>query len=327
MKAIVIGLGSMGKRRIRLMKEIASDLEIIGIDSRADRREEAEEKFGIKTAAVLDDSVLSFGADRAFVCTSPLSHAAIISECLDYGLHVFTEINLVRDGYEENIRLAQEKGLVLFLSSTNLYSEERKYIARCIRDSGKPVTYNYHIGQYLPDWHPWENYTDYFIGNAKTNGCREILTIEMPWIYKTFGDVIEFHVLKGKKTSLKTSFDDCYNILLRHESGAQGTFSVDVLSRKAVRNFEAYSEDLYLSWDGTPEGLNHYDIEHKCDNYVHLYDDVEHDDNYASFITENAYKFEIEAFFRQIADGVKSEYTFTDDIEVLDLIDRIEGIS
>lgn len=36
----------------------------------------------------------------AFVCTAPLTHAGIIGELLDAGLPVFTELNLVDDGYD-----------------------------------------------------------------------------------------------------------------------------------------------------------------------------------------------------------------------------------
>ena len=48
--------------------------------------------------------------DAAFVCTAPLTHAGNIGELLDAGLPVFTELNLVEDGYEENMALAREKG-------------------------------------------------------------------------------------------------------------------------------------------------------------------------------------------------------------------------
>jgi hypothetical protein len=40
------------------------------------------------------------------ISTSPLSHAAIINKALKASCHVFTELNLVDDMYEENIRLA-----------------------------------------------------------------------------------------------------------------------------------------------------------------------------------------------------------------------------
>ena len=44
MKIIVIGLGSMGKRRIRLLSE-QKDIQLFGIDSQENRCAEVKEKF------------------------------------------------------------------------------------------------------------------------------------------------------------------------------------------------------------------------------------------------------------------------------------------
>ena len=127
MNVVVIGLGSMGKRRIRLLKE-HQDIEIYGIDSNQERCNEVAEKFGAKCFGSIADAVKNEKINCAFVCTSPLSHSAIINDCLKNNLHIFTEINLVSDGYDENIKLAKEKNLVLFLSSTFLYRKETQMI-------------------------------------------------------------------------------------------------------------------------------------------------------------------------------------------------------
>ena len=107
MKIIVIGLGSMGKRRIRLMSE-HKDVELFGIDSQESRCNEVKEKFGITCYSSIDEACKAQAIEAAIISTSPLSHAAIIKECLSHNLHVFTEINLVQDGYDENIALAKE---------------------------------------------------------------------------------------------------------------------------------------------------------------------------------------------------------------------------
>lgn len=325
MKALVIGLGSMGKRRIRLMKKIDGNLELIGVDLREDRKQEAEKLYQIKTFSNLDEA-LNEACTCAFICTSPLSHAKLISICLKHNLHVFSELNLVSDLYDENIEMAKQKGLVLFISSTFLYRDEITYIRNQVKQSQSILTYTYHVGQYLPDWHPWESYTDYFIGDAKTNGCREIMAIDLPWIYKTFGKIKTIEVRRSKKTSLNIEYADCYLILLEHENGTQGTFMVDVVSRKAVRNFEVYGEDLYLSWDGTEHGLFQYDIDAKKDVSIDLYGDyVDRQEGYADFVIENEYLNEIEAFYKMILTEGDTEYTFREDKEILELIDRIEG--
>ncbi len=45
MNILVIGLGSMGKRRIRLLMDMYPEFIIYGVDGRRDRREEAKSLF------------------------------------------------------------------------------------------------------------------------------------------------------------------------------------------------------------------------------------------------------------------------------------------
>lgn len=323
MKVAVIGLGSMGKRRIRLMKQMDKAIEIIGVDLNKERRKETEEKFNIQTVEALEE--LPEGVTAVFVSTSPLSHAAIINRCLKQNLNVFTELNLVSDGYEENVALAKERGLVLFLSSTWLYREEVRFIQAAVNSATCKHNYLYHIGQYLPDWHPWESYRSFFIGDKRTNGCREIMAIELPWLTKLFGPVRRFTAVADKITSLDVDYPDNYMIQIEHASGAKGSLSIDVVSRKAVRNLEVYGESLYISWDGSPEGLYQYDYASKRNRNITLYENVDKQAGYSASIIENAYKNEILAFFKQIKDGIKPIYSFADDKTVLDLIDRIEA--
>lgn len=323
MKVIVIGLGSMGKRRIRLIRQYDQAIEICGIDTSEERRRQAEREYGIATLEGLecvDGNVF----ECAFISTSPLSHDELIHTCIQKDMHVFTEINLVADGYDRNMRLASEREKVLFLSSTFLYREEIRYIEQAVQKSRGPVSYLYHIGQYLPDWHPWENYRDYFVGDRRTNGCREIFAIELPWILHTFGDVKQVHVAKGKNTELSIDYPDSYIVMLEHESGVRGSLAVDVVSRKAVRNLEVFAEDMYLAWGGTPESLRYYNYERREDVPVRLYHEVERRDGYDDFIIENSYFHEVEAFFAQVRDGVSPVYDFEKDKKTLALIDRIE---
>ena len=96
----------MGKRRIRLLRSIDENLTIYGVDNNTERCQQIHEEYHIETYSTLKKAV--YGPkqkpEAAVISTSPLSHAAIIEECLDENLHIFTELNLVNDRYEENIR-------------------------------------------------------------------------------------------------------------------------------------------------------------------------------------------------------------------------------
>ena len=325
MKIIVIGLGSMGKRRIRLISE-HKDVELFGIDSQESRCAEVKEKFGVTCYNSIDEACKAQNIEAAIISTSPLSHASIIKECLEHNLHVFTEINLVRDGYDENIALANEKGKVLFLSSTFLYRKETQAIIKKVHEAKCPLNYIYHVGQYLPDWHPWESYNNYFIGNPKTNGCREIMAIDLPWVVTAFGPIKDVKAMKSKNTELNIQYNDNYLVLIEHENGTKGVFAVDLVARKPCRHIDIYGEQLQLSWNGTPDSLNEYDIKNKQEVNISFNDASEHVEGYATFVTENPYREELNFYLKQIADkNFSPAWDFEKDKIILDWIDKIEA--
>lgn len=321
MKVCVIGLGSMGKRRIRLLRQLFPDVEIAGIDSNGDRMAAVAKEYGIDCYSSLGE--IKAEIDCAFVCTSPKSHGLIIKECLEKGCHVFSEINLLSDLYEENMQLAEEKKKVLFLSSTPFYKEEMRYITEQVRQNGKPCVYQYHVGQYLPDWHPWDNLKDFFVSQKSTNGCRELLAIELPWMQNAFGAIESVRVISRKTTDLQFDFPDTYLIQIEHIGGTAGNLLVDVASRQAVRRLEVLNEGLYIRWDGTPDLLYEKNIatgeleQIQTGAYIH-------EKGYGDFINEYAYAKEIEEFFEVIRGG-QPLYSFEKDKETLRIIDEIEG--
>ena len=325
MRVVVIGLGSMGKRRIRLIRKYRNTFQILGVDTNEERRKACEKEYQIDTFNSLNDAVDAIHIDCAFVCTSPLSHSGITTQCLEYGLHVFTELNLVDDGYDVNILLASQKGLILFISSTFLYREEIREIRTLSKQSDCILNYTYHIGQYLPDWHPWENYNNFFVSNKRSNGCRELLAIELPWLVDVFGDITNINVIKSKMSNLNIDYNDNYLLLIQHKNGHKGTLAVDVVSRKAVRNLEVYGEQLYLHWDGSPTGLYVYDFEAKKDINIQLYEEIDQLNNYSSFVVENAYLNEIVSFLEAVTEGKIPAYSFEKDKDILKIIDRIEA--
>lgn len=214
---------------------------------------------------------------------------------------------------------------MLFLSSTFLYRKEIITLIEKVRDAKCPLNYLYHVGQYLPDWHPWENYNNYFIGYSRTNGCREIMAIDLPWIVTCFGAIKNIKVMKSKNTKLNISYNDNYLIMLEHESGAKGVFAVDVVSRKPYRHIDIYGEQLQLSWNGTADSVKQINIETGEEETIVIDNASEHVDGYAAFITENPYREELNAFIEQIRNHTNaSAWDFHKDKKVLNWIDRIE---
>lgn len=322
MNVLIVGLGSMGKRRARLLRGLLPDARVCGVDLSPERQAQAKE-LGITPYASVAEAAKAEKFDAAFVCTAPLTHAAIIRELLDIPVPVFTELNLVPDGYDELTAKAKEKGVPLFLSSTMLYRAETQYIKRRVAEFGKPVNYIYHIGQYLPDWHPWENYKNFFVGDKRTGGVREIFGIDLPWLIDAFGPVVRVRAEQDKLSDLAIDYADSVYAVLRHENGTKGVVCADVVSPKAVRNFECFGEGLHLFWEGNPKALFEYDAEKKDKVFVNTYASFEHDERYSDNIVENAYVDEIANFLAVGRGEEEPRWSFEKDKAALAVIDAM----
>ena len=102
---------------------------------------------------------------------------------------------------------------------------------------------------------------------------------------------------------------------------------VDLASRNAVRNLEIINEDIYISWDGTPQGLNEFDTESQELKNINLYDEISTESDYNQTIIENAYLEEIKDFLN-VLNSKKDEglHSFVKDKHILDIIDVIESV-
>ena len=324
-RVLVVGLGSMGKRRLRRLRDLLPDSLLAGADAREDRRSDVLKEHGIPTYDSSDAALQDFRPSLVFACTSPLCHGGIVLRALGEGCHTFSELNLDQSDYVAILSTAQEHNRIAFLSSTMLYRDEIEYIAGKIPDPEK-TAYTYHVGQYLPDWHPWERIQDFFVFDPKTNGCRELFAIELPWLSRVFGKIADVTVRRRNISSLDISYPDAFTCLINHETGVSGALLLDVVSRIPSRNLRVVSEDFDIAWQGTPQSLRFFDaLEKKAYHPFGAEESHNADQRYAAMISDAPYRKEIAAFLAAIDGDLDApRYGYEEDRRILEIIDSIE---
>jgi len=179
MKFLVIGLGSMGKRRIRCLKALKHE-DIVGFDLKEERRKEAETKYKVNTTNKLTSNILN-EIDAIIISTPPDKHAGYIKIAVDNRKPVFIEASVISKGLEELNNSAKKNNVLVVPSCTMKFHPAIKEITDIvvIKKYGKVTNFSYHSGQYLPDWHPWENIKNYYVSKKETGGAREIVPFEL----------------------------------------------------------------------------------------------------------------------------------------------------
>ncbi len=254
MKFLVIGLGSMGKRRVRNLQALGHT-EIAGFDLRPDSRVEARSKYGITVFDDYETAISTHKPDTCVISTSPKYHMDYAWKGYELGLSCFIEASVVEaEKVLELSRAIKGKDIIMAPSCTMRYFPGPRRVKDLIAKGviGKPLNINYQTGQFLPDWHPWEPIQDFYVSDRDTGGCREIVPFELTWLDDIFGPSEPLACVKAKLTDMKADIDDIYHCLVRYPKGILANVTVEVVSRPvATRELRILGSDgeLVMSAD------------------------------------------------------------------------------
>ncbi|HXT84500.1 MAG TPA: Gfo/Idh/MocA family oxidoreductase, partial [Verrucomicrobiae bacterium] len=251
MKFLIIGLGSMGKRRIRNLKYLNQN-DIIGCDTMEERRKEVESKYSISTFSDLKEA-FEQKPDAVVISTSPNTHYDLAIQTAEKGIPFFMEANVIPTGFDKVVEVCSKKNIFYAPSCTLRFNPSLKKVHELVDNKtiGETLEFIYHVGQYLPDWHPYEDYRKFYVSKKETGACREIVPFELNWLTWTFGNIKNLAAMKRKISKLESDIDDIYATMLEFDKGIIGNLVVDVLSRVPYRSLKIIGEDGIILWEWT----------------------------------------------------------------------------
>lgn len=322
MKALIIGLGSMGKRRIRNLQAIGG-IEIHGVDLREDRRQEVIQRYGIFVHKELPDLEQY---DAIIISTPPDYHLPFIQKSLDTKVSCFVEASVILQGLPELLQHHNFNKVVVAPSCTMRFHPAVKQIKQLISTGqfGQVTSFTFHSGQYLPDWHPWERITDFYVGQKETGGCREIIPFELTWLVNVLGFPQKV-IGSNLKTGLlpEVDIDDVYAIILEYPHFI-GSLTVDVTSRFATRSLILNLEQAQIRWSWETKYVWVYDAINQREIVYHE-PQGKAQSGYNENIIEGMYIEEMRHFLDAVKGGVPFPNTLADDIKVLHLMHQTEA--
>jgi len=259
-KYLIIGLGSMGKRRIRNLMSLGIK-NIAGFDPRADRRDEAKNKYGISVFEEFEIAVAEFKPKAYVISTPPDMHMHYAYHAIDRKINCFIEASVVDlEKIYQLVEKIKHLPIVMAPSCTMRFFPGPRKIRELIDDEviGKILTINYHTGQYLPDWHPWERVQDFYVAQRETGGAREIVPFELNWLNDIFGTPIPLACFKEKLSDIPVDIDDYYHCVLKYNENILLNLTVEVLSRPtSTRYMRIVGSDGLIIFDGEANSVKY----------------------------------------------------------------------
>lgn len=310
MKFLVVGLGSMGKRRVRNLLALGFD-EIYGFDIRKDRLNESKKKYGIQVFSDLK-SAISKKPDMMIISTSPDTHLNYVKHAVKNKIPFFTEVNTEPEHIEKIISLKRRAKIVGISSMTMRFHPAIKVIQNCIdkKKLGRIYLLNYHSGENLEDWHPWETVQDYYVKSTATGGGRDQAVFELEWIFWLFGMPKEVFAKTSKLSQTKARIFDTYQMTFNLENVPIANVLVDVIQRPPNRILRVVLEHGVILWDWISGLVRIYDS--RTDKWEESHDGS----GYKGFNVEEMYQDEMRSVVRSVKEKKNLVSTFEHELLV-----------
>ncbi len=258
---LVVGCGSIGQRHIRNLAELRVG-KILVYDVRPDRMAHVTRDFGVESVECLE-SAWELRPDVALIAVPTSMHVPLALEAAERGCHLFIEKPLSDrlDGLDRLLGVVQEKELVTLVGCNIRFHPGLATVKELLTKGaiGRVVAVRPEVGQYLPDWHPWEDYRQGYSAQGALGGGVILDAIhEIDYVRWLFGEVDKVACFSGKLSQLEIDTEDTAAILLRLANGIIGEIHMDYVQRAYSRTCHIIGDEGTIRWDYTAGEVRWY---------------------------------------------------------------------
>jgi len=315
---LVIGTGSIGRRHIQCLKELAVP-EIYICEPIESNRKLTTGLFKIEKSFTDLDYALERSYDAAIICVPNHLHSIISIPVIKRRIPVLLEkpIEIIIEAAEQIRDAAKKYDTVVQVAYCFRFSTALAEIREILAGGklGKIYCVDISVGQYLPDWRPTVDYREiYSAKRAEGGGVCIDLSHELDYFRWLFGDVAKILALSLKTSQLEIDVEDIAEAIIVTESGTIGRIHLDYLSRKLRREVHIVGENGNIEYDFVTGSLRVYHADNafwQCKTY----------DADRNLI----FKRQLEHFFKCIQTADTPLVDANDAIKTLELALRMRG--
>ena len=240
MRFLIAGYGSIGRRHLRNLIELGQNDFVLLRSHKSTLPEDEIKRIPTETSI---DAALAHRPDGVIIANPTALHLDAAIPAAEAGCAVFME-KPVSDSFEriQDLREALKKNGGRFQMGFQFRFHPGLSGLKALLDAGsigEPYSFRAEWGEYLPGWHPWEDYRKSYSAR-KDLGGGVLLTLSHPLDYLRwlFGDPEWIWGMNGKVSDLELEADDIAEIGLRMANGMTGSVHLDYYSRPARNGLE-----------------------------------------------------------------------------------------
>ena len=239
MKILICGLGSIGKRHAKNLMDVG-EKNLIFFRERNLKLEDKELRK-IKNYNNLDAALME-KPKLTFICNTTSKHIKTAIKCAEIGSHLFIEKPLSNNfkKFEVLERLVKKNFLSVMIGYNMRFHPLMKMIKQIVinRELGNIYNVKSEWSEYLPDWHPREDYRKTYAARKEMGGgCSLTLSHELDSLYWLFGGIKKIFNIKTYK-HLYVNVDTVSDFLIYFNNNIVGYSHIDFLKKPYERNLE-----------------------------------------------------------------------------------------
>jgi len=327
MKILFIGLGGIGQRHLRNVRaKFGDNVSIIAYRARGLRKtvtpnltidEDVDfiEKYSVEVFTDLKEA-LNQSPDVAFIC-NPTSHH--MSSCLtvaEAGCDFFVEkpLSNTMEGVKKLQAICTEKNLICHIGYQLRFHPCYQLVKKLIeRDEiGNILSVHSEVGEYLPDWHKYEDYRQMYASKKDLGGGVVLSQIhEIDYLYDLFGIPTRVFAMGGHLSNLEIDVEDIADVLMEvifRERSFPVSLHLDYIQRPPSRSCKLVGDLGKIAMDFT----NMKVVVEKPQTDTKLYD-------FHGFDRNELFTKEIDHFFECVISRRKPVVSLNDGIRSLQI--------
>lgn len=250
-KIAFIGFGSIAKRHIKNLYELATDREFnLSVDLIRHNTSDVENKEYIRliNKVFLGTDEIDGNYDIIFITNPTNLHYDTLVKYKNKSKHFFVEKPIFDCGDYDLDSLQLLENQIVYTACPLRYSAVIQYLKKEVLP-GDVYSARIISSSYLPDWRPNTDYRQLYSAD-KTRGGGVSLDLIHEWDYITylFGMPTEVINYKGKYSNLEISSDDL-SIYMAKYPDKLVELHLDYLGRVPVREIELFTKDDVITAD------------------------------------------------------------------------------
>jgi predicted dehydrogenase len=250
MKFLISGLGSIGRRHFRNLLALGERDILLHRTHRATLPDDELAGFPVETDL---PAALAHQPDALIVANPTALHLEVAIPAAQAGCHILIEkpISHSLEGVDQLAAALEHGGGQCLVGFQFRFHPGLRQVKAWLDAGliGKPLSARAHWGEYLPGWHPWEDYTQGYAARPELGG-GVVLTLSHPLDYLRWllGEVDSLWAFTSNH-GLGMPVEDTAEIGLRFTSGCLGSLHLDYNQRPPSHTLEITGTQGRILWD------------------------------------------------------------------------------